>query len=247
MRKRLALYMLARAPRALASAIAGRAGERGRGPTANRPLIAVLAAAAMLTSAPAFLAAGKGTVAAQEQVEGVWETTAPLSVPRYDHTTTLLANGKVLAAAGRTMPPAGAGPVELLTSSELYDPHSEQWRATGSLNEPRWRHTATLLPDGRVLVAGGFGSPYTLTASGAGSNAQPVLDTAEIYDPRTGTWSRTASMRTRRALHVATLLPSGKVLVAGGRTCNEPPPTACNFTFVTNTAEIYDPATGTWS
>jgi hypothetical protein len=54
-------------------------------------------------------------------------------------------------------------------------------------------------------------------------------------------------MTTRRALHVAQLLPNGKVLVAGGRTCNGPPPLACNSTFTTNTAELYDPATGAWA
>ena len=179
------------------------------------------------------------------QGEGVWKTTAPLSVPRYDHTTTLVANGHVLVAAGRSVPAAGA--VELVKTAEVYDPRAERWRATGPLGDARWRHTATLLRDGRVLVAGGFGSPFTLTATGAGSNSQPVIASAEIYDPKTRKWSPTGSMATRRALHVATLLPNGKVLVAGGRTCNQPPPVACNFSFTTTTAEIYDPATGTWS
>lgn len=204
--------------------------------TTGRVAVAV-AVLLMASLAPNGL--GTSPAGAQTAGEGTWETTASLSVPRYDHTTTLLASGKVLAAAGRTAPGSGG---ELLASTEVYDPHSERWRETGSLQEARWSHTATLLPDGRVLVAGGFGEPYQ-----GGSNAQPVLDTAEVYDPRTGTWSQTGSMTTRRALHTAILLPDGRVLVAGGRTCDQPPPTACNFTFRSDTAEIYDPTTGTWT
>ena len=200
---------------------------------------AAVAVAALLVATLAPSGLGTSPAGAQAAGEGTWEATGSLSVPRYDHTTTLLASGKVLAAAGRTAPGSGG---ELLTSAEVYDPHSERWRETGSLQDARWSHTATLLPDGRVLVAGGFGEPYQ-----GGSNAQPVLDTAEIYDPRTGTWSQTGSMTTRRALHTAILLPDGRVLVAGGRTCDQPPPTACNFTFRSDTAEIYDPATGTWT
>ncbi|MFP5377720.1 MAG: Kelch repeat-containing protein, partial [Acidimicrobiia bacterium] len=172
---------------------------------------------------------------------GAWETTASLSVPRYDHTTTLLRGGRVLVAAGRAVLVEGERP-ELLSSAEVFNPHDERWSPTGSLAEPRWRHTATVLRDGRVLVAGGFGGPYA-----PGANAQPVLATAEVYDPATGTWSPTGAMATRRALHAAALLPDGRVMVAGGRTCASPPPAACNFTFVTPTIELFDPATGTWS
>lgn len=101
------------------------------------------------------------------------------------------------------------------------------WVFTGSLNVPRLGHTATLLQDGRVLVVGGSGS-------------DALLDSAELYDPVTGTWSLTASMHLARALHTATLLADGRVLVTGGSTPSTPSRT-------TDTAEIYDPATGTWS
>ncbi|MCA1684305.1 MAG: hypothetical protein LC708_04170, partial [Actinobacteria bacterium] len=125
-------------------------------------------------------------------------------------------------------------------SAELYNPITERFALTGSMREPRWSHTATLLPNGKVLVAGGFGT------FGPG-NAQPVLTSAEVYDPAAGTWTSTPPMQTRRALHSAILLGNGKVLVAGGRTCDSPPPAACDFNFRTNTAELYDPATNTWS
>lgn len=202
-------------------------------------VVAALVVAVLAALAPS----GMGPNPAGAQTPGgvgVWETTGSLSVPRYDHTTTLLESGEVLAAAGRRV--AGEEPITLLQSAELYNPLTETWSPTGSLAEARWSHTATLLQDGTVLVAGGFGDPYV-----AGSNSQPVLASAEIYDPDTGTWSPTGSLNTRRALHTATLLVDGRVLVTGGRTCNEPPPVACNFTFRTDSAEIYDPSTGTWS
>src|SRR5674476_240527 len=99
------------------------------------------------------------------------------------------------------------------------------WSAAGSLITARNAHTATLLPSGQVLVAGGFGS------SG-------VLVSAELYDPATNTWSAAGSLTTARFNHTAALLPSGQVLVAGG---------ADTVGNSLASAERYDPATNTWS
>ena len=94
---------------------------------------------------------------------------------------------------------------------------------TGSLNTARYGHTATLLPNGKMLVAGGGGS------SG-------FLSSAELYDPASGTWTATGSLNSARYLHTATLLPNGKVLVAGGY-----------YGVASTGAELYDPASGTWT
>jgi hypothetical protein len=91
-----------------------------------------------------------------------------------------------------------------MSSAELYDPATGTWTTTGSLNTGRDQPTATLLPNGKVMVAGGYNS----------SNGS--LSSAELYDPAGGTWTTTGSMTTNRYMHTATLLANGKVLVAGG-------------------------------
>src|SRR6266513_2927868 len=98
------------------------------------------------------------------------------------------------------------------------------WTVTDSLNTARYLHTATLVPNGMVLVAGGLDSNFNASAS------------AELYDPVSGTWTATGSLNTARTNHTATQLPNGKVLVAGGLSNG-----------ALASAELYDPATGTWT
>ncbi|HUP70619.1 MAG TPA: kelch repeat-containing protein [Acidimicrobiales bacterium] len=142
-----------------------------------------------------------------------WTRADPMSEVRYGHTATVLAGGKVLVVGG-TGGPQG---VTRLASAELYDPASRKWSTTGSLASPRSGHTATLLADGRALVAGGD------DVSGA---------TAELYDPATGTWSSTGSMLEGRSGHTASpMADAGIMVVGGGRTL---------------AAEIYRPGTGRW-
>lgn len=153
---------------------------------------------------------------------GVWETTAgTMSSPRYYHSATLLQNGKVLVAGG-----CDASGCETVTATaELYDPATGTFTPTGSLAVPRDYHTATLLPNGMVLVAGGFG--YT-----------GALNSAELYDPAKGEWSPAGNMIDTRSYHAATSLPGGNVLVSGGVSANSE---------LLATAEIYNIATRTWS
>jgi len=149
-----------------------------------------------------------------------WVSTGDMTVPRVSHTVTLLADGTVLAAGG-DIGIFSPGP---FASTEIYNPASGVWTAAGNLATARIYHTATRLPNGSVLVAGGESliSPIVVEA------------TAEIYDPAAHTWSATESMSVARAGHGATLLPNGKVLLAGGDSS-------------TPSAEIYDPATGHWA
>jgi N-acetylneuraminic acid mutarotase len=134
-----------------------------------------------------------------------WSVTGNLNTGRwYGQTMTLLPNGKVLVAGG------SFGGDDVLESAELYDPVAGTWSKTGDLNQDRGNHTATLLPNGKVLVAGGYGY-----GNGSGS-AWGSLNSAELYDPDTESWSVTRSMNTARAEHPATLLANGKVMVAGG-------------------------------
>ncbi len=115
-----------------------------------------------------------------------------------------------------------------VTSAAARTPDKGAWSSTGSMATGRTGFTATLLPTGRILVAGG--SSY---------NCCSAVASAELYDPRTGRWTPTGSMAVARAYHTATLLPRGQVLVAGGISCQ-----GCT---AQATAEVYNPRTGTWT
>ncbi len=130
-------------------------------------------------------------------------------------------------------------------TAEIYDPATGTFTATGSMHTGREFHTATLLADGRVLIAGGYTAPppaaagrITLASIRTAESAASVLATAEIYDPATGRFSKTGSMTTFRDQHTATLLEDGRVLVIGG---------GGEGYASSKSADVYDPATGTFS
>ena len=164
-----------------------------------------------------------GTVNVQT---GTWlvEDGAPTTV-RTGATATLLPSGRVLVVGGEGTYVQGFQAI--LNSAELYDPATGRWFATGAMMTARIGHTASLLKDGTVLVAGG------LNASG---NA---LATGEIFDPATGAWTATPAMVTAHYNHTATLLGDGTVLVAGGGAGSSNPSITA--------AETYDPAARTWT
>ncbi|MFA5097085.1 MAG: kelch repeat-containing protein, partial [Candidatus Margulisiibacteriota bacterium] len=156
---------------------------------------------------------------------GTWASAGSMGTARTYFATTLLPSGKVLAVGGAS---ANVGnSFTGLNSSELFDPSTGGWTVASGMSTARYYHTATLLPNGKVLVAGGIGagSSYDLTS-------------CELYNPSSGSWSPTGNLNTRRSNHTATLLPSGKVLVAGGA--------AYGISANTTSCELYDPTSGTW-
>ena len=130
---------------------------------------------------------------------GTWSRTGNTLGTHRGHTSTRLNDGRVLIAGG------GACPITNATA-ELYFPSLGRWKPAGQLNQQRYHHAAALLPNGKVLVVGGGTSEY----GGA------VLATAELFDPATGSWTYTGSLASARRYHTATVLPDGKVLIAGG-------------------------------
>lgn len=122
---------------------------------------------------------------------------------RYQHTATPLLNGCVLVAGGFHISPRADLAVSDLpqASVQIYDPRQNAWFDVAPLQTPRARHAAVLLPDGRVLVLGG----YSLNP----------LATVELYDPRTDRWSHVPPLATPRFDHAATLV-DGQVIVTGG-------------------------------
>lgn len=168
-----------------------------------------------------------------------WSQVADLGRPRVGHTATVLPDGRVVVSGGETL--AADGQRDMTPAVEIFDPASGSWAETGSLSIGRTGHTANLLPDGRILIAGGQtaatrGGRLQFVAAGA---AILPSASAEVFDPQAGTWQPVASLGTPRTGHSATLLPSGQLLVIGGY--------APNGTTPLGTAERYDPATDAWS
>ena len=157
-----------------------------------------------------------------------WTSTGGMHFARASHTANVLPNGLVLVAGGT----GGSGGA--LVSSELYNPASGTWSTTGNLHVGRVSAQSVLLANGMVLTMGGCINNDCLSST---------TRSAEIYNPVSGTWTVTGSMKTARAEFVAVLLPSKQVLVAGGCTSYN----ANGCVAVTTAAELYNPATGIWS
>jgi Kelch motif/Galactose oxidase, central domain len=150
---------------------------------------------------------------------GEWVPTGEMIQDRFSHLATVLPSGMVLVVGGAEAQGNGASNV---ASAELFDPQSETWTAAANMKTTLVAHSATLLPNGDVLVVG------VVADSGNPS--------AELYRPSDGDWTVVESPSDLRGRHSATLLPDGKVLVAGGGDGDA----------ILGTAEVFDPATAEW-
>ncbi len=162
-----------------------------------------------------------GVAKLYDPATGISTLTGAPATPRIGHTATLLKDGRTLVAGG-------IADDDLLASAELYDPSTGTFTPTGDMSEGRSMHAATLLQDGRVLVTGG-GS----VSSTSGQTAPPI-NTAEVYDPATGTFTPVGAMADARAMHGQVMLPDERVLVIGGS----------GATLPLASAEIFDPKSG---
>jgi N-acetylneuraminic acid mutarotase len=162
-----------------------------------------------------------------------WTNTGSLHVARSYHTATLLPNGKVLVVGGTRLasPPVfaqGTPPEGALDLAELYDPASGKWTVTDNLHVARFAHTANLLTNGQVLVAGGLG----------GVGGDSILASSELYNPKTGSWKITDNLLLPLFNQFSISLPGGQAFLVGGKP-----------TLQTDAAstELYNLSNGTWS
>jgi hypothetical protein len=167
---------------------------------------------------------------------------SPISVGG-EATATALPDGRILIAGG-SCSTCNADFVVGKEDAELYDPASESTTPTGHMNTARFGHTATLLNNGKILIAGGF---VDIDSNGFGfEDYAASTKTAELYDSSTGLFSPTGDMNTSRGAHTATLLADGRVLITGGGT-GQIGGGYSHYGTAVRSSEIYDPATGTFS
>src|SRR4051812_25182846 len=172
------------------------------------------------------LAAAGGAQAAWSGVDG-------LGTGRYNHTATVLQDGRVLVAGGYDNKP--------LATARIYDPAAGAWSDAASMQVARQGQAAVRLQSGKVLVAGGY------AADESADSPSGYTRTAEVYDPESNTWSRTADdMGTGRFQPTMTVLEDGRVLVAGG-SGDVVDGDGIRGAVALTSAEIYDPATDSWS
>jgi len=166
-----------------------------------------------------------------DPVKNTWSNAASMHIARTGQAAVQLKSGKVLVAGGFAPDDANASRSGYTRTAEVYDPSANTWTQVGDMSAARYQPTITLLEDGRVLVAGGSGDTDTQGAT--------PLQSAEIYNPQTESWSDAASMSAARANATATLLrSSGKVLVAGGYD---------DATGDLASAELYDADADSWT
>jgi len=175
-----------------------------------------------------------GTAELYNTATNLFSNTGNMSIARRQHTATLIshcgcaADGSVLITGGYD------NQSNVLASAELYNPTTQVFTPVGNLLSPRFRHTATLLNDGTVLITGGASQ-----MAAKPGNINPALNSAEIYSPKTGKFTQAKGvMSSYREGHAASLLQDGTVLITGGQD---------NHFLIENSAELYNPTTSTFT
>jgi len=148
-----------------------------------------------------------------DPTSGAFSQVGQLSSPRTRHTATAMDDGRVLITGGWD----GSAMGRLVAAAELYDPRTQETVYVGRLTKPRRNHTSVLLPDGRVLIAGGY--------------SETPVASVEIHAPRTVGFTAIAPLREPRRDHTATVLRDGRVLIAGGLGPDRP----------SRSTELFDP------
>jgi hypothetical protein len=192
-------------------------------PVKNMLLGRVGAAAALLPSGRVLIAGGWYETDEAEIYDPAtrsFAVTARMNERRARPTATVLRDGTALITGGEH----DSNTMVATNSAEVYDEHTGKFTRVGAMHTGRVAHTATLLQDGRVLVAGG------------GTARKQVTQSVEIYDPKTRAFSMVAKMSVPRYKHTAVLLNDGTVLIAGGSDAGD-------WETAYNTAEIYNPRT----
>lgn len=181
-------------------------------------------------------AGGGQTIRPQSSAElydpesGTWESAGSMGDPRFEHTATLLGDGRVLVAGGLGDDDSDDEDVVALASAELYDPAADTFLGTNAMADGRANHAAVALADGQVLVLGG----------GGGARGDSSLATAEVFNARQGSWEQTGALMGARRGATATRLDDGRVLVAGGELVQGGTRRSLD------SAELFDPEVGEW-
>jgi hypothetical protein len=195
-----------------------------------------------LPNAP-YVAGSTHTVTTElfDPVSETWSFAGPMGYNSLNGSSLLnrLHNGKLLICGGQTYIPNGDG----MVNAEVFDPATVLWTAVSPMRERRNGPKTFMLNDGKVLVTGGQQQRLVANPDGSTTLRTYSLNSAEIYDPTTDTWTLTGPMTYGRAAHLIFGLPDGRVLVTGGVGA-----LGQNWVRqVLSTTEIYNPATGAWT
>ena len=144
-----------------------------------------------------------------------WTPTTPMTVARDDHTATRLQDGRLLVVGGRAFSGRTTG-IDYIASVEAYQPETGQWETLPPLAQGRAHHATVRLQDGRVLTVGGLAQSTTEVDPAFGTPVSISLDSTEIFDPETNTWSAGLSLAEPRFYPTASVVADGTVVVTGG-------------------------------